>query len=124
LAADSGATPTPTTRRMRAPKTAPTPHETSETTIDTPLLPPRAKRPSAGARRRESGILGLTERALPERHTLVALPDALLLAAPTMRKALLDGTLESAGQGLVETLALILAPAIVKLWTVQPTPWT
>jgi signal transduction histidine kinase len=52
------------------------------------------------------------------------LPDALLLAAPTIRKALLDNTLESAGQGLVETLALTLAPAIVKLWIVQPTPWT
>jgi signal transduction histidine kinase/PAS domain-containing protein len=95
-----------------------------ETTIVTPPLPPRTRRNSAGGRRRESGILGLTERSLPERQTLFALPDALLLAAPTIRKALLDGTLESAGQGLAETLALTLAPAIVKLWIVQPTPWT
>jgi signal transduction histidine kinase/PAS domain-containing protein len=88
--------------------------------------PARARRTSSGARRRESGVLGLTERAQsqPERHTLFALPDALLLAAPTIRKALLDGTLESAGQGLVETLALILAPAVVRLWIVQPTSWT
>jgi signal transduction histidine kinase/PAS domain-containing protein len=86
----------------------------------------RARRTSSGARRRESGVLGLTERAqsLPERQTLFALPDALLLAAPTIRKALLDGTLESAGQGLVEALALVLAPALVRLWIVQPTPWT
>jgi PAS domain S-box-containing protein len=97
--------------------------ESSETAIITSQLPPRARRPSAG-RRRESGILGLTARTLPERQTLFALPDALLLAAPTIRKALLDGTLESAGQGLAETLALTLAPAMVKLWIVQPTPWT
>ena len=61
---------------------------------------------------------------MPERQTLFALPDALLLATPTIRKALLEGTLESAGQGLAETLALTLAPAIVKLWIVQPQPWT
>jgi signal transduction histidine kinase len=119
---DSATTPAP--RRKRGPKAIPAPQEASEATIITPPLPPRARRNSAGGRRRESGILGLTERALPERQTLFALPDALLLAAPTIRKALLDGTLESAGQGLVETLALTLAPAIVKLWIVQPTPWT
>ncbi|HEY7094576.1 MAG TPA: GAF domain-containing protein, partial [Ktedonobacterales bacterium] len=122
--AGSSATPTPAPRRKRAPKAAPAPQAASETTNVTPQLPPRARRNSAGGRRRESGILGLTERALPERQTLFALPDALLLAAPTIRKALLEGTLESAGQGLTETLALTLAPAIVKLWIVQPTPWT
>jgi signal transduction histidine kinase/PAS domain-containing protein len=100
------------------------PQEATETTLVTPQLPPRARRNSGGGRRRESGILGLTERALPERQTLFALPDALLLATPTIRRALLEGTLESAGQGLAETLALTLAPAIVKLWIVQPTPWT
>ena len=120
----SDAAPAPTPRRKRAPKTAATSEEASETAIATPQLPPRVRRNSAGARRRESGILGLTERTMPERQTLFALPDALLLAAPTIRKALLDGTLESAGQGLAETLALTLAPAIVKLWIVQPTPWT
>jgi signal transduction histidine kinase/PAS domain-containing protein len=122
-APDHAATPIPAPRRKRASTTTTTPHETSE--IREPPQPARARRTSAGARRRESGILGLTERAqaLPERQTLFTLPDALLLAAPTIRKALLDGTLESASQGLVETLALTLAPAIVTLWIVQPTPW-
>src|SRR5690348_2199746 len=88
--ADFSAPPTPAPRRKRAPKAAPAPQAVSETTIVTPQLPPRVRRNSAGGRRRESGILGLTERALPERQTLFALPDALLLAAPTIRKALLD----------------------------------
>ena len=76
--ADSAAMPAPTPRRKRAPRAAPARQEISETTIVTPQLPPRARRNSAGGRRRESGILGLTERALPERQTLFALPDALL----------------------------------------------
>src|SRR5262245_48164798 len=74
--ADFSAPSSAAPRRKRALKTAPKPQEVSETTIVTPQLPLRVRRNSAGGRRRESGILGLTERALPERQTLFALPDA------------------------------------------------
>ncbi|HLY29944.1 MAG TPA: PAS domain-containing protein, partial [Ktedonobacterales bacterium] len=83
----------------------------------------RSRRP--GARARESGVLGLTERSRHalDRHSLGPLLDMLTPSLPGMRHALLQGSLDEGLRTLVTGLVKALEPAAAQCWLADTTPW-
>ncbi|HUY79493.1 MAG TPA: GAF domain-containing protein [Ktedonobacterales bacterium] len=79
-----------------------------------------------GAHGRESGVLGLGERARNtlERRSLTPLLDPLLTALPGMRHELLNTPIEDGLRALAQTLAATLAPAAVQCWLTDPASWS
>ncbi len=84
----------------------------------------RARR--SGPHARESGVLGLGERARTtlDRRALTPLLDPLQSALPAIRHTLLNTPLEEGLRALVQTLATTLAPAAVQCWLTDPAAWT
>ncbi|MGO8950503.1 MAG: ATP-binding protein [Ktedonobacterales bacterium] len=76
-------------------------------------------------RARESNISGLVERSRLsiEERPILPLTDPLLSAMPALRQLLLGHTLDEAANRVADNLAVALAPAVVQLWIVDPTPW-
>ena len=97
-------------------------------TLAAPLQP----RSSTGTRRRtngpmrgrESGVLGLAERArlASERQVISPLLDPLLTALPTLRRALLNAPLDDALRQIGDTITQALAPAALQFWIADPAP--
>ena len=108
-------------------------HEPGSATEAEAVLPNGAARRAASARRRglgrghgrESSILGLAERArlLTEQRPLLPLPDALIVALPEMRQALLNHSLDDGLRLVVDALARVLAPAMAQAWIAEPPSW-
>src|SRR5262249_22678429 len=84
------------------------------------------RRTAPPARRRESGVLGLAERARsqPEHHILYSLPDSLFSLLPGLRHALLNRPLDEALQIVAEGVALALGRAVARIWIADLAPWT
>jgi signal transduction histidine kinase len=76
-------------------------------------------------RARQSGVLGLGERArlATAPSTASFLPDALAAALPSMRLALLNSTLEEGLRTLADGLSQALAPAATQLWIADLATW-
>ncbi len=84
---------------------------------------PRGRRPSG--RTRESGVLGLTERARQavDRHSFGPLLDMLAPSLPNLRRAIISGSLDEGLRALVEGLVNTLEPAVAQCWLADAAPW-
>ncbi len=108
------ATPPRRDRKTAGPASASAPHDSA----------PRPRRNATHGR--ESGVLGLGERARAplERRTLPPVLDPLLTALPTMRQTLLNTPIEDGLRAMAQTLATMLAPAAVQCWLTDPAAWS
>lgn len=92
-------------------------------------MPPavkRTRRTAGPARVRESHIPGLAERARRSSAPppLLPLSDALALALPGMRNALLNRPFDEAVGIVAEGFATALAPAAIQIWIADPAAWS
>ncbi len=86
----------------------------------------RARRGGLRSRGRESGVIGLVERArlTPSLLGMGLLLDPLLSEAPTMRSALLNRSLDDALRIAGGRLAASLAPSVLQVWIAEPAVWS
>ena len=86
----------------------------------------RARRSGMRSRGRESGVVGLVERArlTPSLLGMGPLLDPLLSSIPTMRHALLNRPLDDALRIAGAQLAASLAPSVVQVWIAEPAVWS
>ncbi len=111
--------------RSTSPRSNPPAASRASTTSQTNSPTPARGRAGAPARKRGSGALGLAGRAwLPEWQALLALPDALFSALPTLRQAILNAPLDEALALVADGLASALAPAAARIWTADVAPWS
>jgi signal transduction histidine kinase/PAS domain-containing protein len=86
----------------------------------------RARRGGLRSRGRESGVIGLVERArlTPSLLGMGLLLDPLLSEMPTMRSALLNRSLDDALRIAGGRLAASLAPSVLQVWIAEPAVWS
>ncbi|HZC08203.1 MAG TPA: GAF domain-containing protein [Ktedonobacterales bacterium] len=86
----------------------------------------RSRRAGMRSRGRESGVIGLVERArlTPTLLGMGLLLDPLLSAIPTMRSALLNRSLDDAVRIAGAHLAASLAPSVAQVWIAEPAVWS
>ena len=86
----------------------------------------RARRGGMRSRGRESGVVGLVERArlTPSLLGMGPLLDPLLSSMPAMRAALLNRSLDDALRIAGAHLAASLAPCVLQVWIAEPAVWS
>lgn len=86
----------------------------------------RVRRPIARSRGKESGVIGLAQRArmTPSLPGMGPLLDPLLRTMPIMRNALLNRSLDDALRIAGGQLSASLAPSVLQVWIAEPAVWS